>query len=345
MKAVTTQRFPFEERTRTNFLSLQLMVATAKSRFAPPGKRDSGRPREPQPSRHRRARSRGRREQPRSLPRDPQPATCTSQPMAEPRGARCPHSAASAPCRSRPCGSARRVPSAPSPAVGALSGAAASPAAGPPPPRPGRSPHLPTTPPPPAGRGNMKRSRLRAARRRVGTRQRRCGHPRALSGGGRAGALPGRRRAGREPWGAAAAAVPEGARVPRPASRLPPSAGPWAARGGAEARAARREWRRPERRSGRGAPRTAEMSAPYGSLVRYLFSALLLHGECAAGGARPAGCPQSGWGARGARSRSGGAEGRGWVRSPVVPAGAGSLLPVAEDGKRAAPAGSAWPPC
>lgn len=73
--------------------------------------------------------------------------------------------------------------------------------------------------------------------------------------------------------------------VPGPASRLPPSAGPWAARGGAEARAAAAG---AERRLPGG-----EMSAPYGSLMRYLFPALLLHGECGAGwvarGSQPAG--------------------------------------------------------
>lgn len=64
------------------------------------------------------------------------------------------------------------------------------------------------------------------------------------------------------------------------------------------------------------------MSAPYGSLVRYLFPALLLHGECgagaAAGGSRPAGCPEERLWCEGASVAgprgAGGALGRRWVR-------------------------------
>lgn len=214
-KAVTTQRFLLEERTHTNFFSLQLTVATAKSRFAAAGKRDSG-PGSRSPAGTSLPEAAGGRSSPARSPR-----RSPARHLHIPPAARWQSPGMPAPSRPRPRprGAARPIPSAPSPAVGALSGAAASPEPGPPPPRPGRSPHLPATPPPPAGRGNMKRSRRRAARRGAARLQRRRGHRRAPSGGGRAGALPGRRRAGREPWGAAA---PEGARAPGPASRLPP---------------------------------------------------------------------------------------------------------------------------
>lgn len=228
-----------------------------------------------------------------------------------------------------------------------------------PPPRPGRSPHLPTPPPPPAGRGNMKRSRRRAPRRRRGTR-RRSGHPRAHSGG-RTGALPGRRGAGREPWGTGPAVspppqpAPEGARwSPGPASRLPPSAGPWAARGGAEARAARREAAAAAGAKGRCPG--GEMSAPYGSLMRYLFPALLLHGECedgsvARGVPRPppahwvttGGAPEKPAGLRGGPITSL-VGGRGSRVGALARPGCGCWVPAARVKGGLAEEGSVWMP-
>lgn len=82
------------------------------------------------------------------------------------------------------------------------------------------------------------------------------------------------------------------------------------------------------------------MPAPYGSLVRYLFPALLLHGECGAGAGRgeggagrlpgrprPLGDPEKPAGLRGGPVASlVGGEGCGWVRSPAAAVGVGSRL-------------------
>lgn len=137
-----------------------------------------------------------------------------------------------------------------------------------------------------------------AARASSGTERRRP----SRSAAGPAACGPGALRSG----------GPGGCPCPRPRQPPAPVAAPAAVRSGRRGSG-----------SGQGALRAAEMSAPFGGLLRYLFPALLLHGEC--GTAR---LPLKAAGVRGSpKNLSGGGGGARWVRSPSWPRALGPGWP------------------